>query len=91
LVLTETVETDDWLSFISQITVKKGGVTMLKGIGTLAAYRSAFHDAWVHAVTMENQRRPEGMKEKIQVYFTAIAKRDAQERRDGKRKQKVIS
>eukprot|EP00035_Acanthoeca_spectabilis_P018227 m.384906 g.384906 ORF g.384906 m.384906 type:complete len:595 (+) comp16736_c0_seq9:249-2033(+) len=87
--LTEEFDVYDWLRFINTRTVGKGDKAMLKGIGTLSTFRSAFNHEWVEAVTKHGQKRPENMRETIQVAFTSLAKQDANDRLNGKRKQKV--
>lgn len=89
--LTEEFDVYDWLRFINTRTVGKGDKAMLKGIGTLSTFRSAFNHEWVEAVTKHGQKRPENMRETIQVAFTSLAKQDANDRLNGKRKQKVFS
>jgi hypothetical protein len=75
----------DWVDFIS--TCKIGG--LLKGIGSLAGYRSAFNDAWSQQVVDRGVARPPGMDEAVKIFFTGLAKKDAEERLTGLRKQKV--
>lgn len=85
LKLDKDFEIKDWFDFISTRTI--GG--LLKGIGSLAGYRSAFTDAWTQAVAERRAERPHGMVESIKTYFTGLAKKDAEERLQGIRKQKV--
>eukprot|EP00037_Helgoeca_nana_P007510 m.68405 g.68405 ORF g.68405 m.68405 type:complete len:977 (-) comp18312_c0_seq2:125-3055(-) len=75
----------DWFDFIS--SCKIGG--LLKGIGSLAGYRSAFNDAWSQQVVDRGVARPPGMDEAVKIFFTGLAKKDAEERLTGLRKQKV--
>lgn len=85
--LTKDFVVKDWTAFIMTRTMKT--TDMLKGIGSLAGYRSAFNNAWTQAVTDDGAERPVNMQETIKHFFTGLAKLDAEDRLGGTRKQKV--
>jgi hypothetical protein len=72
----------DWCDFIMTRTIGKGKGRLLKGIGSLAGYRSAFNSAWTDAIATHAVQRPAGLEERIKTFFTSLAKQDAKAAED---------
>lgn len=87
--LTEEFQVKDWMKFVRTRKLGSGDNAILKGIGSLCEYRSAFYHEWVQACTQRGENRPANMEESIRSFFTSLGKKDADERLKGIRKVKV--